>query len=162
MPIQRVRELLEKDGTEYTVIPHAAAYTAQEAAAAAHIPGAHWAKTVAFYADGRPALAVLPATRHIDLERLALAAGASRVRLATEKEIADLFPECELGAVPPFGALWGLPVYLDRSLAAHGRVAFHAGSHREAVAVSFPDFERLLEAVVADFAESGVGGGGGV
>ncbi|MBI4541266.1 MAG: YbaK/EbsC family protein [Gemmatimonadetes bacterium] len=158
MPIQRVRDFLEREGNDYAVIPHPVAYTAQEEAAAAHVPGAEWAKTVVFFGAGQPGLAVLPATRHVDLERLALAADTSRVRLATEAEMADLFPDCEVGAVPPFGGLWGLPVYLDRSLAHSARIAFHAGSHREAVTMGYADFERLLGAVIVEFAEPGGGG----
>lgn len=158
MPIERVRELLEREHVTYRTMKHAEAYTAQEEAAAAHVSGYEWAKTVAVYLDDDPALAVLPATHHVDPERLARAAGAERIRLAGEPELAELFPDCEVGAMPPFGALWDVPVYLDRALEGVERVAFHAGSHDEAVEMEYAEFARLLDAAVADFASAGVAG----
>jgi len=137
------------------VIPHPAAFTAQEEAELAHIPGREWAKTVVFFADAEPAIAVLPATHHIALDRLSEVAKAETLRMATESDMKDLFPECEVGAMPPIGTLWHMPTYVDRSLEACGRIAFHAGSHREAVSLPFDDFRRLANPVIADFAEAG-------
>jgi Ala-tRNA(Pro) deacylase len=108
---------------------------------------------VVFYADDRPGLALLPATRRVDLQRLARAAGARDARLASEEEMTELFPDAEVGAVPPFGGLWNVPVFCDESLRRRERIAFHAGSHREAVRMAYGDFERLAEPVVADFSE---------
>lgn len=153
MPIDRVESLLREHDTEYERIEHPPAFTAQEEAAAAHVSGREWAKTIVFYADDRPGLALLPATHRVDLERLARAVGAHEARLASEDEMADLFPDVEVGAVPPFGALWDLPVFCDESLRQHEHVTFHAGSHREAVRMGYSDFERLAEPVVAAFAE---------
>lgn len=153
MPTPRVESLLREHDAEYTRIEHPRAYTAQEEAAAAHVSGREWAKTLVVFADESPALALLPATHHADLDRLAQAAGARNVRLASETEIAELFTDCEVGAVPPFGALWGVPVFCDESLRTREQVAFHAGSHSEAVRMRYADFERLAEPVTARFAE---------
>lgn len=155
MPTTRVSRLLDEGGAHYTVIPHPAAYTAQEEAEAAHVPGREWAKTVVFFADADPAIAVLPATHQIALDRLSEAAGAERLRMATESDLKDLFPECEVGAMPPFGTLWHMPTYVDRSLELAGRIVFHAGSHREAVSLPFDEFRRLANPVIADFAQAG-------
>lgn len=154
MPINKVQDLLKEKGIEFSTIEHRVAYTAQEEAAAAHVPGREWAKTVIFHADGEPILAVLPATHQVDPERLAALAGCDEIRLATEDELGDLFPECELGAVPPFGALWGYPVYADRSLVDAGRIAFHAGSHREAVSMEFSDFVSVAGPRMGAFARN--------
>lgn len=153
MPSQRVESLLRERDVGYERIEHPAAFTAQEEAAAAHVSGREWAKTVVFYADDSPGLALLPATRRIDLDRLARAAGATEARLASEDEMKGLFPDVEVGAVPPFGALWNLPVFCDESLRLHERIAFHAGSHREALRMGYTDFERVTAPVVADFTE---------
>lgn len=157
MPTQRVESLLRQEGVEYARIEHRRAYTAQEEAEEAHVSGREWAKTVLVYADEKPALAVLPATHRADLDRLAHAAGAHNVRLASEDEIVRLFPDCEIGAVPPFGALWGVPVFCDESLRIREQVAFNAGRHDEAVRMRYADFERLVGPVVADFAERAAG-----
>jgi Ala-tRNA(Pro) deacylase len=152
MPNERVTDLLSAHGAEYRRIEHARAFTAQEEAAAAHVPGREWAKTVVFYADEAPAIALLPATYRVDFDRLAEAAGAQATRLASEDELANLFPDCEVGAVPPFGSLWHVPVFCDASLRLREQIAFHAGSHREALQMGFADFARVAEPVVADFA----------
>ncbi len=153
MPVRRVKELLDREGIEYRTIRHAPAFTAMEEAAASHIPGAAWAKTVVFFDHDRPGLAVLPATYHVNQERLARLSQADSARLATEEETVRLFPECEAGAMPPFGLLWDVPVYADESITAVDRVAFHAGSHAEAVEMATSDFIRLADPEVGDFAD---------
>jgi Ala-tRNA(Pro) deacylase len=150
MPLARLRELLDGHGIDYEVIPHFTAFTAQEAAAAAHIPGREVAKTVMVKLDGTMAMVVLEAPDHVHLGRLREVAGAGAVELAKESEFRDLFPDCEPGAMPPFGNLWDMPVFVDQRLREDERIAFAAGSHRELIQMSYGDFERLVNPAVAE------------
>jgi Ala-tRNA(Pro) deacylase len=146
----RLEILLEESGVRFEVIDHPVAFTAQEEAAASHVPGRHWAKTVAVLIDGEPALAVVPATRRLDLERLKKVVGTEQVTVAHEAEFQDLYPDCDLGAMPPFGELYGQRTFLDEALRAEEKIAFHAGDHRTAIEMAFADFERLCDPVPAD------------
>jgi Ala-tRNA(Pro) deacylase len=114
-------------------------------------PARQWAKTVACVADDRPILAVLPASRVVDFDRLREVAGARDVRLASERELESLYPDCELGAMPPLGPLYGQPVFVDRALAGGSEIVFDAGSHSDAVRVRYDDFTRVVQPIVADF-----------
>lgn len=143
MPVQRLREFLDKNNVRYVVITHSRAYTAAGIAAITHIPGNEIAKTVMVRVDGELAMAVIPASRHVDLTALRSAIGAKNVSLVTEKEFESTFPDCEVGAMPPFGALYGLPVYVDEKLSKDLEIAFNAGSHRELVRLAYKDFDRL-------------------
>ncbi len=147
-----ISNYLDKAGVSYDVIEHPLAYTAQEEAAVTHIPGADWAKAVVCIADERPMLAVLPAHYHLDLKALRDALGAKYVRLASESEMQPMFEDCELGAMPPFGPLYGQHVLVDRSLTGRPSVVFNAGSHRDAIRMPYRDFEALVKPVVAAFA----------
>lgn len=142
---------LKHHGVRYAVLQHPLAFTAQEEAAVAHIPGREWAKAVICMADGQPVFAVLPATRQVDLERLRAALQAKSVRLAQEAEIQPLYSDCEVGAMPPFGPLYGHRVVVDRSLTSDPEIAFNAGSHREAIRMRYLDFENLVKPTIADF-----------
>lgn len=153
----RLKELLEENGVDYEVIEHAPAYTAQEEAAAAHVPGREWAKTVVVLVDGEPAMAVLPATRRLNLEKLRAAVGSDRVELAEEADFQHLYPDCEPGAMPPFGNLYGQTTFVDESLREDERIAFPAGDHRTAVEIPYAAFERLAEAVPERFSEAAEG-----
>ncbi len=135
----------------HEVVTHRTAFTAQEEAAATHVPGREWAKTVICFADGNPVLAVLPAHYKVDLARLRAMTGAREVRLATEREIAGLYPNCETGAVPPLGPLFGQPVYVDRVIAEDTEIVFHAGTHVDAVRMHYADLAALCTPVVGDF-----------
>jgi Ala-tRNA(Pro) deacylase len=115
------------------------------------VPGREWAKTVVCLADGVPVLAVLPATYHVDPARLERLAGAAKVRLATEQELAPLYKDCEPGAMPPFGCLYGQRVFVDRSLVNDPEIVFNAGTHVDAVRMRYDDFARLTNPVVGDF-----------
>lgn len=148
----RLESLLEESGVSFEVIDHPLAFTAQEEAAASHVPGRHWAKTVAVLVDGEPALAVVPATRRLDLDKLKRIVGTEEVAVAREAEFQGMYPDCELGAMPPFGSLYGQRTFLDESLREEERIAFHAGDHRTAIEMSFADFERLCEPVPGDLA----------
>ena len=153
MPILRkLQDFLEQNRVDYTHTVHPLAYTAREVAAAEHVPAREVAKAVVFLDEHGYGMAVLPADTVVDLEQLRLDLGLSRLRLATEAELADLFPPCELGAMPPFGNLFGLPVYVDSRLAGEDMIAFNAGTHRDVIHMHFRDFERLVQPSVVAFA----------
>jgi len=131
MPLSSLREYLDKQNVKYIVTSHSLAYTAQGIAAITHIPGKELAKTVRL--DGRLVMAVLPASFHVDLKLLKKKTGANDAALASEAEFRDRFPECETGAMPPFGNLYGIEVFADESLTKDDEIAFNAGSHRELI-----------------------------
>jgi Ala-tRNA(Pro) deacylase len=151
MLAQKLRALLDDNRIHYQTVGHPPTYTAQGLAAAMHIPGRELAKTVVLKVDGKYALAVLPAPSHVDVRRFREAAGARSVAVATESELQDLFPGCELGAEPPFGELYGLPVWVDVSLARDESIVFNGGTHLEAVRIAYEDFERLASPKHASF-----------
>jgi Ala-tRNA(Pro) deacylase len=150
MPTPRLKQYLDENSVCYLTIEHSPAYTSQGIAALLHIPGWQLAKSVIVKADERYAVVVLPAPAHVDLVRVQQTLGARHVTLATEAELQALFPGCELGAMPPFGNLYGLPVYVDERLAEDPSIVFNAGSHREAVRMAYTDFERLVHPKRAD------------
>lgn len=152
MPLRKLQQFLDEQHVEYTVINHRPVYTAQEIAAIAHIPGKQLAKTVIIKLDGNLAMAVLPASSRVDLKLLKEASGANVVELAGEKEFAQLFPECETGAMPPFGNLFGMRVFVAAKLAEDKEIAFNAGSFSELVRLSFSDYQKLVHPTVARFA----------
>jgi Ala-tRNA(Pro) deacylase len=151
MPVQTLREFLDRNRIKYVLISHSPAHTAQEVAASAHIPGRALAKTVIVKLDGRLAMAVLPASEMIDLELLADAAFAQKAELAEEEEFGDRFPDCQLGAMPPFGNLYGMDVYVADSLAEDDEIAFNAGSHTELIRMAYPDYARLVKPRILRF-----------
>ncbi|MGD2252425.1 MAG: YbaK/EbsC family protein [Anaerolineales bacterium] len=155
MPVSKVKEYLESQGVEYKTIQHEEVYTAQEVAASAHIPGKQLAKTVMVKLDKGMAMAVLPASHRIDFKGLKKATGAKKVKLATEAEFKDLFPDCDVGAMPPFGNLYDMPVYVAESLAEEIVIAFCAGSHTELIQLSYSDFANLAKPKVAKFSLKG-------
>jgi Ala-tRNA(Pro) deacylase len=152
MPIRRLREFLDSHAVRYFVVSHSPAYTAQEIAAAAHVPGKELAKTVIVNINGKMAMVVLPASRQLDFELLRDLTATRDVELAGEKEFAGLFPECEIGAMPPFGNLYGMDVYVSEELEEDDEIAFNAGSHNELLRLSFEDFRRLVHPKVARLA----------
>lgn len=152
MAVQKLKEFLNEHGVKYVTLSHSPAYTAQEVAASAHIPGQEVAKTVIVKLDGTIAMAVLPASRQIDLDRLGEVTGASEVELATEDEFKSQFPDCEPGAMPPFGNLYGMPVYVAEALTEDEEIAFNAGSHSELMRLRYDDFEKLVQPKVLQFA----------
>ena len=154
MPASKLKEFLDREGVKYVAITHSPAFTAQEIAATAHVPGQELAKTVMVKLDGALAMAVLPASVQVDFEKLKAAAKALTAELAAEAEFGDRFPGCEVGAMPPFGNLYDLAVYADRRLAAGEQIAFNAGSHKELVRLAYADFARLVAPTLADFAKT--------
>ncbi len=151
MPVKKLKEFLDSNSIKYVTIRHSTAYTAQEIAASAHIPGRELAKTVIVKIDGRIAMAVLPAFYRVDLDLLKKAAGADKVELASEQEFGDMFPECDIGAMPPFGNLYGMEVFVAEKLTEDEEIAFSSGSHTELLKLSYKDFERLVKPKVAKF-----------
>lgn len=152
MPVKKLREFLDNEQVKYVSINHSPAYTAQEVAASAHVRGKDLAKTVMVTLDGKMAMAVLPASRKVGFDLLREAARAANVQLASEQAFRDMFPGCEVGAMPPFGNLYGMDVYVSKLLAADEEIAFNAGSHTELIRLGFKDFERLVKPKVARIA----------
>lgn len=151
MPVRAVTELLDQHDIRYTTIGHSPAFTAQEVAHSTHISGKHLAKTVIVKLDGRLAMAVIPAPERVDLDTLRDASGARQVELAGETEFQQRFPECALGAMPPFGNLYGMEVYLDARLARDPDLTFASGSHSEVLRLATADYERLVQPRVVEF-----------
>jgi Ala-tRNA(Pro) deacylase len=148
----RLQELLDRSGVAYTHTVHPLAYTAREVAAAEHLPAQEVAKVVVFLAENGYRMVVLPANKVVDFQELRAMLGFSHARLATETELADLFPDCDLGAMPPFGNLYDMPVHLDSSLLADETIAFNAGTHRDVVHIRLGDFRRLVNPEVVTLA----------
>ena len=148
---ERMEQYLRENGVGFEVQTHAQAFTMQEVAAALHVPGNQVAKVVMVKADDEKVMAVLPAPYRLNIDLLRDLAGVTRARLAKEEEFADLFPDCATGAMPPFGNLYGVPVYADRSLAEEPDMIFRVGTHRETIKIAYADFVRLVEPVVGDF-----------
>ena len=150
--VNRVKEYLDQQHVPYQHIVHRTAYTAQEVAAEEHIPGKMMAKTVILRVDGRFAMAVLPATMRVDLAALKVFLGAEEVRLANELEFTGMFSDCDVGAMPPFGNLYGLPVYVEESLARDPEIVFNAGTHQDTIHLKYGDFARLVQPRIFSFA----------
>jgi len=151
MPLNKVRSFLDQHHIKYVVISHSKAYTAQGIAAVAHIKGQELAKTVIVKLDGVLGMAVLPASFQVDLLALKKAAGVKDAALASEREFKQHFPDCETGAMPPFGNLYSIPVYVDEALTRDTEIAFNAGTHLELIRMSCADFERLVKPLVLPF-----------
>jgi Ala-tRNA(Pro) deacylase len=152
MPVKRLKEFLDSQGVKYVSVHHSPAYTAQEIAASAHVRGKELAKTVMVTLDGRMAMAVLPASHKLSVDLLRQAAGAENVQLAGERAFCDMFPGCEVGAMPPFGNLYGVEVYASKLLAGDEEIAFNAGSHTELIRLAYADFQRLVQPKLAKIA----------
>ena len=151
MPVKKLKEFLDAQNVKYVGIFHSLTYTAQEIAASVHVKGKDVAKTVMVKLDGKMAMAVLPASHQVDFDHLRKASGAQDAVLATENEFKDLFPDCDIGAMPPFGNLYGMDVFVARALTEDKEIAFNAGSHYEMIRLAYEDFERLVNPKIADF-----------
>jgi Ala-tRNA(Pro) deacylase len=151
MSAKMLVDFLEREHVHYLTIQHAPAYTAQEVAASAHIPGKEVAKTVIVKVAGKMTMLVLPANRKIVLQELRETLGIDDIRFASEEEFRALFPDCETGAMPPFGNLYGLDVLVAPSLAEDEEIAFNAGSHTELVRMPYQEFARLVKPQIVSF-----------
>jgi Ala-tRNA(Pro) deacylase len=150
MPMSKLRNFLDSRHVKYLTISHSPAYTAQGIAAVTHLSGKKLAKTVIVKIDGILAMAVVPASLHVDLDRLRNLAGARAVEIASEREFQDAFPDCETGAMPPFGNLYDMTVYADASLAKNEEITFTAGTHRDLIRMNWEDLARLVNPLIAD------------
>jgi Ala-tRNA(Pro) deacylase len=147
---KRLEKIFRDENVKFTVTKHAEVYSAQRVAGLLHIPGEQLAKVVMVKADDELVMMVLPAAYRLDLVKVKKVLKADAVRLAREEEFASLFPDCEVGAMPPFGEQYGVPLYVDRTLSTQAQLAFPAGSHREIMQVAYADFERTAQPNVAD------------
>jgi Ala-tRNA(Pro) deacylase len=145
---------LDRERVHYDVLPHPEAFRALAIAQTLHTPGKEMTKVVIVKVQERFVMTVLPASWNVDLHRLRTVFATHRVRLATEDEITGLFPDCELGAMPPFGNLYGLPVYVDQSLTEDEEIVFQAGTHSDAIRMRYWDFASLAFPVVEEFHRS--------
>ncbi|HEX2729657.1 MAG TPA: YbaK/EbsC family protein [Rubrobacteraceae bacterium] len=153
---QKLEDYLREHGVPYGSHHHARAITAQEVAAVEHVPGKMFAKTVMVFADDELAMMVLPAPHHVNPERAAGAMGVGGVRLAGEDAFERAFPDCEVGAMPPFGNLYDVPVYVDEALTEDDEIVFRAGTHTDTMSLAYADFERLVAPKVVRFADQPV------
>jgi Ala-tRNA(Pro) deacylase len=149
---ERMEKYLRENGVGFEVKVHEQAFTMQEVAAALHVPGNQVAKVVIVCADDKKVMLVLPAPYRMNIDLVRDMVGAQEARLAKEDEFADLFPDCATGAMPPFGNLYGVPVYVDRSMGEEPDMVFRVGTHRETIKMAYADFVRLAQPVVGDFA----------
>ena len=151
MPARKMREFLNKNDIRYVTIQHSPAFTAQGVAASAHVPSKEMAKIVMLDIDGKMAMAVLPASFQVNFDQLKEALNAGSISLLHENDFKDRFPDCEPGAMPPFGNLYGMPVFVAESLAEDEYIAFSAGSHHEVVLMTYADYQRLVAPSIVQF-----------
>jgi len=151
MPLGRLKKYLDDNKIKYVIKSHSIAYTAPEIAALAHVPGKEWAKTVIINIDGKMSMAVLPASSRIDFENFKKAVGVKNIELATEEEFKNQFADCEVGAMPPFGNLYDMDVYVSESLAEDDEITFNACSHNQSMQMAFKDFKNLVKPKIVKF-----------
>jgi len=151
MPAKKLKAFLDENQVKYITITHSPAFTAHEIAVSAHVPLSDMAKTVIVMADDNAVMVVVPASQRVQLGRMREILGADTVCLADEAQFQALFPECEVGAMPPFGNLYGMDVYVSNRLCEDEEIVFNAGSHTELVRVAYSDFARLVKPVVVEF-----------
>ena len=151
MPAKKLKEFLDKQNIEYVSIYHAAASTTQRIAATSHIPGKELAKTVMVKIDGKMAMAVLPASHNINFDLLKKIANAEKVELMGELAFVNLFPDCEAGAMPPFGNIYGVDVYVAEILSEDEEIAFNAGTHTELIKMTYQDFVKIVNPKLGKF-----------
>jgi len=149
---EKLEKYFRENGVEYTAVIHPTAYTAQEVAAVEKVPGRQFAKVTMVIADGKLVMLVLPASHRIDFPKLKAALSAKEARLAKEEEFAKYFPDCDTGAMPPFGNLYNVPLYVDTALTTDPEIVFNAGTHRETLRIKYADFARLAQPKVVEFA----------
>ncbi|MCM8766095.1 MAG: YbaK/EbsC family protein [Candidatus Omnitrophica bacterium] len=148
---KKITSYLKKNKINYKTLKHEIAYTAQEIAAVQHIPGDQVAKTVLVKTEKNFLLAVLPATYLVDFTKLKRLAKAKKISLAREEDMCKLFPDIEPGAMPPLGPLFGLPVFVDKTLSEKSEIVFNAGTHMELLKIRYKDFEKINKPVVGSF-----------
>lgn len=152
MILKKLVEFLDSNNVRYVNVTHSTAFTAQDVAQSAHIPGKEMAKTVIVWMDGAMAMVVLPASSMIDFTKLKEISQAKNVELASESEFKDRFPECEVGAMPPFGNLFNMRVIADTALSEDREISFNAGTHHELIRLSYANFEQLVKPTLGSLA----------
>ena len=152
IPINKMKELLDDNGIKYVTFQHSPAYTAQEIAQSAHISGKNVAKIVILKIDDKLTMAVVPASHQVNLESMKNVATANKVELASEQDFRGMFPDCEPGAMPPFGNLYEMEVFVSPALAEDENIAFNAGSHTELIRLAYRDFDDLVHPKTLAFA----------
>ncbi len=150
---ERLEQYLRENGVGFEIMAHSQAYTMQEVAAALHVPGRQVAKVVIVRAEGEMAMLVVPAPCRLDFAQVRTLLGAKKISLAKEEEFADLFPDCAAGAMPPFGNLYNMPVYVDQALVEEASIVFRIGTHRHTMKIAYADFARLAQPTVGEFAK---------
>ena len=150
---RRIRDYLDSQKAPYEWLPHPQAFTAQEVAHSLHVSGKRLAKTVILNADGRLVMAVLPASHRLIMPELKAALEVRRLEMLPESELAKIFPDCDLGAIPPFGNLYGIEVWVDRPVEESGELVFTAGTHVDAVRMKYSDYAELVKTHVGRFSE---------
>lgn len=157
MPLlEKLRRFLEDNHAEYSHTVHSLAYTAREVASAEHLPAREVAKTVIVHGDNGYHMLVLPSNKLVDFQEIRMALGLTHARMVPETELSRLFPDCELGAMPPVGNLYGMPVYLDSGLAGEDMITFNAGTHRDVVHMRTGEFRRLVRPTLVSLAREPV------
>lgn len=151
MPMRKLKEFLDAMGVDYITMSHRPVYTAQETAEACHIPGINLAKTVMVQMNGRLAMTVLPANYMVDIYKLQQFTNAYSLRLAREPDFATAFPECEVGAMPPFGNLFGMEVFAEESLGKDINISFNSGTHTEVITMPYDQWSKLVHPYTAEF-----------
>jgi Ala-tRNA(Pro) deacylase len=149
---ERMEQYLRENGVSFVGMRHAEAFTMQEVAAALHVPGHQVAKVVMVKADGEMAMLVVPAPYRLDFAKVRGLLGVKKVSLAEEEDFAGLFPDCETGAMPPFGNLYGVRVCADEALAEEKEMVFRVGTHQDSFKIAYADFARLAQPTVGRFA----------
>lgn len=152
MPSARLRSYLDENNIKYITIKHSPAFTAQEIAAVSHVPGKNLAKVVIINIKGKLAMAVLPASYKVNVDELKEQLGTDSVKLAHEKEFMNLFPDCEVGAMPPFGNLYGMDVYVAKDLTEEEYIYFNSCTHTELIQMKYEDFQKLIQPKILEFA----------
>ena len=152
MPAQKLKQILDEGNIKYISINHSPAYTARETAASTFVPRREFAKTIIVDLDGEKVMAVVSASRHVDIAALRGLSGAGTARLATEDEFRALFPDCEVGAMPPFGSLYGIRVFVDAMVTEVDDLCFNAGSHEQVMRMDCGDYLNLEQPVVGTIA----------
>jgi Ala-tRNA(Pro) deacylase len=150
---ENLEAYLREQGVSFQAQEHLLAYTAQEVAETEHIPGRTLVKVVIVRTDGEMVMLALPAPCHVDFAKAARALGVGEVHLAREREFSAIMPDCEVGAMPPFGNLYGIPVVIDRTVSENDTIVCQSGTHTDTVALRYADFERLVKPGVAEFAQ---------
>jgi Ala-tRNA(Pro) deacylase len=151
MPAQKLKQILDQRNIKYISINHSPAYTARETAASTFVPRREFAKTIIVDLDGEKVMSVLSASRHVDLAALRSLAGAIEARLATEEEFKALFPDCEVGAMPPVGSLYNMRVFVDKMVTEVDDLCFNAGSHEQILRINCSDYLKLEQPFIGAF-----------